>query len=341
MTEFLNQIDHPYLDSNNITIEQVGKLTKLTVNTNFACQTQHELITNYLKSLSDQEISVDFNYKIIPHKVKAGIIRLKNIKNIIAVTSGKGGVGKSTTAINLALALKNNGANVGLLDADIYGPSVPTLVGAKEYKPDVEDAMFVPLDKFGIKIMSFGFLISENQPAIWRGSIVNKALDQMLIDTKWGELDYLVIDMPPGTGDIHLTMCQKMPITANIAVTTPQDIALIDVKKSIAMYQKMDIPCLGLVENMSTHICSNCGHVEDIFGSLGAEKLSQEFQYPVLAKLPLNINIRLSCDNGYPITAENSTISEIYNKLATDVGLSLSRFDKDYSTSLGKINIVK
>ncbi len=334
-------INHPYLDTNNITIKQDGDIIKLTVNTLFPCDTQHDMLVSYLSAQIGQKIAVDFNCNIIPHKVKDGVIRIKNIKNIIAVTSGKGGVGKSTTAINLAISLKNNGANVGILDADIYGPSVPRLVGGCDYKPEVEDAMFVPFEKFGIKIMSFGFLIAEEQPAIWRGTIVNKALDQMLLDTKWGEIDYLIIDMPPGTGDIHLTMCQKMPITAVVTVTTPQDIALLDVKKSIAMYQKLGIPCLGIIENMSTHICSNCGHIEHIFGEGGADKLANKFNLDLLAKLPLNIDIRISCDNGEPVTLQQNKIKDIYDKLAVDVAMKLSKLSKDYSSILGKINIVK
>ncbi len=192
---------------------------------------------------------------IIAHRVKQGLKRIPNIKNIIAVTSGKGGVGKSTTAFNLALGLANQGLKIGVLDADIYGPSLPLLIGATDYKPEVSpNNRFVPLEKFGMKAMSFGFLVDSNQATIWRGAIVNKALEQMLFDTEWGDLDILVIDMPPGTGDIHLTIGQKMPITATIVVTTPQDIALIDVGKSIAMFEKLAIPCLGVVENMALHI---------------------------------------------------------------------------------------
>lgn len=278
--------------------------------------------------------------EIIPHRIKAGLTRIANIKNIIAVTSGKGGVGKSTTAINLALSLAKLGAKVGLLDADIYGPSVPMLVGERDFKPEVLDKSFVPLEKFGIKIISFGFLIAEKQPAIWRGAIVGKALDQLLYDTKWGEIDFLIVDMPPGTGDIHLTMCQKMPITAVIAVTTPQDIALIDVIKSIEMYKKLDIPCIGIIENMSTHICSKCGFQEDIFGEKGAEKISEEYNLTLLAKLPLNINIRKSSDNGAPVSTKDGEITKIYNDLALIVMQQIRLLPKDYSSKIGKINVL-
>ena len=278
---------------------------------------------------------------IIPHKVKAGIKRIKNINNIIAITSGKGGVGKSTTAINLALTLAKSGAKVGILDADIYGPSLPTLVGEREFKPDVADSLFVPLDKYGIKLMSFGFLIAEKQPAIWRGAMINKALEQLLFDSAWGELDYLVIDMPPGTGDIHLTMCQKMPITATIAITTPQDIARIDVVKSIEMYNKLSIPCLGIIENMATHICSNCGHEDDIFGANGGEILANEYAVPLLGKLPLNKQIRLFSDSGTPIVLHDDKIADIYTQIGQSLCAELAKIGKDYSSLIPPVQVSK
>ena len=295
------------------------------------------------ESINSLDPANNLKAEIIPHKVKSGIVRIKNIKNIIAVTSGKGGVGKSTVALNLAFALqKTTGAKVGLLDADIYGPSVPTLVGEKLFKPDVEEACFVPLNKFGLQILSFGFLIDEAQPAIWRGAIVNKALDQLLFDTKWGELDILIIDMPPGTGDIHLSMCQKMPITAVVTVTTPQDIALVDVKKSIAMYKKLNIPCFGIIENMSTHVCSNCGHTEAIFGLDGGDKLAAEYDLKILARLPLNIAIREACDAGIPVTnVDNENINQLFDDLAKNVLNNLNLLPKDYSAQIGKISVVK
>ncbi len=278
---------------------------------------------------------------IIPHKVKAGIKRIKNINNIIAITSGKGGVGKSTTAINLALTLAKAGAKVGILDADIYGPSLPTLVGEREFKPDVADSLFVPLDKYGIKLMSFGFLIAEKQPAIWRGAMINKALEQMLFDSAWGELDYLVIDMPPGTGDIHLTMCQKMPITATIAITTPQDIARIDVVKSIEMYNKLSIPCLGIIENMATHICTNCGHEDDIFGANGGKILANEYAVPLLGKLPLNKQIRLFSDSGTPVVLHDDKIADIYTQIVQNLCAELTKIGKDYSSLIPPVQVSK
>ena len=280
---------------------------------------------------------------IIPHKVKNGLVRIPNIKNIIAVTSGKGGVGKSTTAVNLAISLSKLGLKIGLLDADIYGPSVPILVSEREFKPDVSpDNKFVPLNKYGIEILSFGFLISESEPAIWRGAIVNKALDQLLFDTKWSDLDCLIIDMPPGTGDIHLTMCQKMPITAVISVTTPQDIALLDVGKSLKMYKKMDIPCLGVVENMSMHICTKCGHADDIFGSNGGDRLASDFSIELLAKLPLNRSIREGSDIGVPVALNEATPeARFYEELANKELDKLSTLPKDYSSKIVQVNVIK
>lgn len=278
---------------------------------------------------------------IIAHKVKAGLTRIGNIKNIIAITSGKGGVGKSTTTLNLAIAMSELGAKVGILDADIYGPSLPILVGAKDYKPAVsENNRFVPLDKFGIKAMSFGFLADPKTATIWRGAMVNKALSQLLNDSEWGELDCLLVDMPPGTGDIHLTIAQTTPLTATIVVTTPQDIALLDVGKSINMFQKLDIPCLGVVENMSTHFCENCGHESDIFGLGGSSRLKDEYNLDLLAKLPLNLAICQHSDRGTPIALlKESPIASIYTELAKNTLSRLTQLPKDYSGALSGLKI--
>lgn len=281
--------------------------------------------------------------KIIAHKIKAGLKRINHIKNIIAVTSGKGGVGKSTTAVNLALSLAKTGINVGLLDADVYGPSLPILLGETSYKPEIsENNRFIPLNKFGIKSMSFGFLADPKQATIWRGAIVNKALTQLLEDSEWGELDVLIIDMPPGTGDIQLTVAQNFPITASVVVTTPQDIALLDVGKSINMFQKLDIPCLGVVENMSTHICENCGHESDIFGLGGSQKLKEEYNLDLLAKLPLNLAICQHSDLGRPIASlDKNKIAEIYGQLADNVLIKLAELPKDYSNLIPPVQVVK
>lgn len=278
---------------------------------------------------------------IIAHRVKQGLKRIDSIKNIIAVTSGKGGVGKSTTAVNLAIALSQTGLKIAILDADIYGPSLPILLGAETYKPDVSpDNHFVPSDKFGIKAMSFGFLVDSSQATIWRGAIVNKALEQMLFDTEWGEVDILIIDMPPGTGDIHLTMAQKFPITATIVVTTPQDIALVDVGKSIAMFEKLSIPSLGVVENMSIHTCSNCRHQSHIFGTGAQSKLKERYGLDLLAALPLDISICESSDRGTPVASNNTELAQIYANLACKVLTKLAQLPKDYSSNLANIKIV-
>ena len=280
-------------------------------------------------------------HEIKTHKIKPGLSRVAGIKNMIAVTAGKGGVGKSTVAVNLAVSLAKNGAKVGLFDCDLYGPSVPILMGEQDYKPGVQDNLFVPLDKYGIKVMSFGFLVAANQPVIWRGAMVNKAIDQMLLDSKWGELDYLIVDMPPGTGDIHLTMSQKMPLTATIVVTTPQDIALLDVTKSIEMFNKLGIPCIGIVENMAIHICEKCGNQTHLFGSGASNTLIAHYHYSLLAQLPLDINICRHSDSGKPIALENNQIADTYIQLAQNVEDNLAKLPLDYSSKLSTIPLVK
>lgn len=281
--------------------------------------------------------------KIIAHKVKPSLKRIPNIKNIIAVSSGKGGVGKSTTAINLAVSLAKTGARIGVLDADIYGPSLPILLGEVSYKPEISaNNRFIPLEKYGILAISFGFLADPKQATIWRGAIVNKALNQLLNDSEWGELDILVIDMPPGTGDIHLTIAQNFPITATLVVTTPQDIALLDVGKSINMFQKLDIPCLGVIENMSTHICEKCGNESDIFGLGGSAKLKDEYNLDLLAKLPLNLAICQHSDLGRPIASlVDNQITKIYDQLAEDVLAKLAELGKDHSSLIPPVQVLK
>ena len=280
---------------------------------------------------------------IIAHRVKSGLKRIEKIKNIIAITSGKGGVGKSTTAINLAISLAKLGLNIGILDADVYGPSLPILMGEVDFQPEVsEENNFIPLEKYGIKALSFGFMIDPKQAAIWRGAIVNKALGQLLNDTEWGELDCLIIDMPPGTGDVHLTIAQSFPITATVVVTTPQDSALLDVGKSIAMFAKLEIPCLGVIENMSTHICENCGHESHIFGSGGSEKLMTDFGVDLIGSLPLNMGICHSCDIGIPLASQdNHPLAEKYMQIAAKLLDNLGKLPKDYSGKMPNIQVLK
>ena len=262
----------------------------------------------------------------------ATLKRVKNqpgvngVKNIIAVSSGKGGVGKSSTAVNLALALAAEGAKVGILDADIYGPSIPTMLGAEDQRPTSPDGTHMaPIMKFGLATNSIGYLVTDDNAMVWRGPMASKALLQMLQETLWPDLDYLVLDMPPGTGDIQLTLAQNIPVTGAVVVTTPQDIALIDAKKGIVMFEKVEVPVLGIVENMSIHICSNCGHHEPIFGTGGAEKLAEQYHTQLLAQLPLHINLREDLDNGKStvVARPESEFSEIYRQLAGRVAARL------------------
>ena len=281
-----------------------------------------------------EEAKVNISWKISAHKVESDVPLVKGIKNIIAVASGKGGVGKSTTAVNLALALKAEGATVGILDADIYGPSQPMMLGVQGETPNSEDNKTIePIVAHGIKSMSIGYMIEEGNAMIWRGPMVSNALQQMLTDTAWGELDYLIIDLPPGTGDIQLTLAQRVPVTAALIVTTPQDIALLDARKAVDMFKQVKIPSLGLVENMSTHICSECGHEEAIFGSGGGESLQEQYEIELLGSLPLDIQIRLTTDGGNPTVASDpdGRVAGIYRQIARRLASRLSIQSKDYS----------
>ncbi|MGU3309748.1 iron-sulfur cluster carrier protein ApbC [Pseudomonas sp. M5A4_2d] len=267
---------------------------------------------------------VDIQCVIAPHKAQAQIPGLANVKNVIAVASGKGGVGKSTTAANLALALAREGARVGILDADIYGPSQGVMFGIAEgTRPKVKDQKwFVPIESMGVEVMSMAFLTDDNTPMVWRGPMVSGALLQLVTQTDWGDLDYLVIDMPPGTGDIQLTLAQKVPVAGSVIVTTPQDLALLDAKKGVEMFRKVNIPVLGVVENMAVHICSNCGHAEHLFGEGGGEKLATQYGVELLASLPLAMEIREQADGGKPTVAAepDGPIAMIYQELARHVG---------------------
>lgn len=253
---------------------------------------------------------------------------IQGVKNIIAVASGKGGVGKSTTAVNLALALAREGAQVGLLDADIYGPSQPTMMGLKHERPTSPDQRtLIPPSAFGVKVMSIGFLIDEEQPMVWRGPMVTQALVQLLETSRWGELDYMIVDMPPGTGDIQLTLSQRVPVSGAVIVTTPQDISLLDARKGLRMFQKVEVPVLGIIENMSTHVCSNCGHEEHIFGAGGGRRMAQQYGVDLLAELPLDIRIREQTDSGRPtVVAEpDGALAHAYLSLARRTAGALAR----------------
>ncbi|WP_232522610.1 iron-sulfur cluster carrier protein ApbC [Chitinibacter sp. FCG-7] len=289
-----------------------------------------------------EEVKVNVSSQIVAHSVARGMPLQKGIKNIIAVASGKGGVGKSTTSANLALALAAEGAKVGLLDADIYGPSQPTMMGVADERPESIDNKYIkPIEKYGVLNMSIGFLIDPEQPMVWRGPMVTQALTQLLNDTLWGELDYLVIDLPPGTGDIQLTLSQKVPVTGAVIVTTPQDIALLDARKGLKMFEKVGVPILGIVENMSMHVCSNCGHIEPIFGEGGGEKMGAEYGTELIGKLPLDLSIRLNADAGQPsVVAEpDGEIAAIYKAIARKVAVKVAAKSQDFSNKFPKIVI--
>ena len=282
--------------------------------------------------------SVNISFKVMPHKVQEDLKPLDSIANIIAVGSGKGGVGKSTTAVNLALALQREGARVGLLDADIYGPSIPTMLGVKG-QPSTDGEHIIPKEAHGLKVMSVGFLVAEDTAMIWRGPMVTSALQQLLGDTLWGELDYLIIDLPPGTGDIQLTLAQKIPVAGAVIVTTPQDIALIDAKRAVNMFRKVDVPVLGVVENMSTHICTACGHEEAIFGHGGGAEMAKEFELPLLGQLPLTMEIRSSLDAGEPtmMQEQDSPVAQSYRSLALRTAGVLSVMPRSMTLQMPQI----
>ena len=285
-------------------------------------------------------LTVNVSSKVVPHAVQRGVKLVDGVKNIIAVASGKGGVGKSTTAVNLALALAAEGARVGVLDADIYGPSQPTMLGISGKPVSKDGKSMEAMTGHGIQAMSIGFMIdSDDAPMVWRGPMASQALDQLLHQTHWDNLDYLVVDLPPGTGDIQLTLAQKIPVTGAVIVTTPQDIALMDAKKGLKMFEKTSIKILGIVENMSTHICSNCGHEEPIFGAGGGEKMCADYHTEFLGSLPLDIRIREQADSGNPTVAADpdGTIARVYKQIARRVAVKVAEMAQDHSAVFPKI----
>ena len=287
------------------------------------------------------KITVDVSVNIISHSVQQSLKPIPNVKNIIAVASGKGGVGKSTTSVNLALALAAEGANVGILDADIYGPSIPTMLGLSGYPASDDGKTMNPKISFGVQTISIGYLIEEDQPMIWRGPMVTNALQQLLKDTNWDNIDYLIVDLPPGTGDIQLTLAQQIPVTAAVIVTTPQDIALIDAQRGLGMFEKVKVPVLGVIENMSMHICSNCGHEEAIFGQGGGESMAKKNNIDLLGSLPLDIKIREFADSGRPtvVADADGRPAEIYKEIARKMAGKLALKGKDYSSKFPNIVI--
>jgi ATP-binding protein involved in chromosome partitioning len=288
-------------------------------------------------------VSASLGTKIIAHAVQRGVQLLPNVKNVVAIASGKGGVGKSTTAVNLALALAAEGATVGILDADIYGPSQPTMMGI-DAKPESQDGQTMePLENYGVQVMSIGFLVEADNPMIWRGPMVTQALEQLLRQTNWRELDYLIVDMPPGTGDIALTLSQRVPLTGAVIVTTPQDIALLDARKGLKMFEKVGVPILGIVENMAVHVCSNCGHAEHIFGEGGGRRMADQYGVEYLGALPLALSIREHADSGRPsvVADPDGEAASIYRSLARRVAVAIAARAKDFSSKFPTITVSK
>ncbi|MCL4737590.1 MAG: iron-sulfur cluster carrier protein ApbC [Burkholderiaceae bacterium] len=288
-------------------------------------------------------VSANLSTRIVSHAVQRGVQLLPKVKNVVAVASGKGGVGKSTTTVNLALALAAEGASVGILDADIYGPSQPMMMGIAGHPESSDGQTMEPLENYGVQVMSIGFLVDADSPMIWRGPMATQALEQLLRQTNWRELDYLLVDMPPGTGDIQLTLSQRVPLTGAVIVTTPQDIALLDARKGLKMFEKVGVPILGIVENMAVHVCANCGHVEHIFGAEGGKRMAAEYGVDYLGALPLNLAIREQADSGRPtvVADPDGEIASIYKAVARQVAVKIAVKAKDYSTKFPTITISK
>ena len=290
-----------------------------------------------------ENVSANLATRIVPHAVQRGVQLLPKVKNIVAVASGKGGVGKSTTAVNLALALAAEGAAVGILDADIYGPSQPMMMGIEGRPESADGQSMEPMENYGVQVMSIGFLVDADNPMIWRGPMATQALEQLLRQTNWAELDYLIVDMPPGTGDIQLTLSQRVPLTGAVIVTTPQDIALLDARKGIKMFEKVGVPILGIVENMAVHVCEKCGHVEHIFGQDGGKKMAAEYGMDYLGALPLNLSIRVQADSGRPsvVSDPDSEVAALYKSMARQVAVKIAQRAKDFSSKFPSISISK
>jgi ATP-binding protein involved in chromosome partitioning len=330
----------------NLTVTQ-GRVS-LHVEMGYPAKSQHAAISAALVAAAKTvagvaSVDVTITTKVAAHAAQRGVALLPNVKNILAVASGKGGVGKSTTAVNLALALAAEGASVGILDADIYGPSQPMMMGL-DGRPDSTDGKTMePMKNYGVEVMSIGFLVAKDEAMIWRGPMATQALEQLLRQTNWGNLDYLIVDMPPGTGDIALTLSQRVPMTGAVIVTTPQDIALLDAKKGIKMFDKVGVPILGIVENMAVHVCSNCGHEEHIFGVDGGKKMAADNGMDYLGALPLKMQIRQEADSGKPtvMADPDGSVALIYKGMARQVAAKIALKAKDFSAKFPTISISK
>src|SRR5918996_2653809 len=320
-----------------------GSDVSLEIELGYPGRSQHEPlrreVVQALKAAGAASVSVKVSSRVVSHAVQRGVKLVPGIKNIIAVASGKGGVGKSTTAANLALALAAEGASVGMLDADIYGPSQPMMLGIRGRPESKDGKSLEPMEGHGLQAMSIGFLIDIETPMVWRGPMVTQALEQLVKETKWREVDYLVVDLPPGTGDIQLTLAQRVPVTGAVIVTTPQDIALIDARKGLKMFEKVGIPILGVVENMSFHVCPKCGHESHIFGSGGAQRMAQEYKTELLGQLPLDETIQRQADSGKPtvVSDPDGKVAEIYRRIARRCAVKIADLQRDMTSKFPNI----
>ena len=324
-------------------VKVAGDAVSLDVELGYPGKSQHEPIRrkliDALKAAGASSANVTVRSSVVPHAVQRGVKLIPGIKNIIAVASGKGGVGKSTTAVNLALAMAAEGASVGILDADIYGPSQPMMLGISGRPESKDGKSLEPMEGHGLQAISIGFLIDTDTPMVWRGPMVTQALEQLLKDTRWRELDYLIVDLPPGTGDIQLTLAQKVPVTGAVIVTTPQDIALIDARKGLKMFEKVGIPILGIVENMAIHVCPNCGHESHIFGEGGAARMSKDYGTELLGQLPLDADIRAQTDSGKPtvVSDPDGRVAAIYKAIARRCAIKIAESQKDMTSKFPSI----
>ncbi len=351
VSKFLNSIELPGIGR---TIGDVGRIVKASnadgrfdaqIELGFPARSRFDEFAEYVAAAAKAEtgaedVAIEFSTKVVAHGVQRNLKPLENVRNIIAVASGKGGVGKSTVSVNLALALVAEGASVGLLDADIYGPSQPQMLGLAGKAPASDDGKTMhPLEGHGVQVMSIGFLVDPDQPMIWRGPMVTSALNQLLHQTNWRDLDYLIVDMPPGTGDIQLSLSQQVPVSGAVIVTTPQNIATLDARKGLAMFRKVSVPILGVIENMSTHICSECGHEEPIFGTGGGATMSRDFEVDLLAQLPLDAEIREQTDSGHPtvVSDPESAAALAYRTAAIRLAAAQATQGKDYAGRFPKI----
>lgn len=350
--DVLKGIEIPYINKDLVSVKSVkdiqinGSEVILTVEFGFPAEGYREklnqTLTEAITALEGvDKFTLNLSWAIKTHTVQKGVNPLKNVKNIIAVASGKGGVGKSTTSVNLALALKAEGATVAILDADIYGPSQPRMLGANSKPESVDGKSLEPVERYGVQSMSIGYLIEEDTPMIWRGPMVTQALEQLLTDTNWKDVDYLIVDLPPGTGDAQLTLAQKIPVSGAVIVTTPQDIALLDARKALKMFEKVQVSILGVIENMSIHICSQCGHSEHIFGEGGGATMAKDYDIDLLGALPLDIKIREQADGGKPSVEHDpeGQIAHIYRDIARKMTAKLSLQGKDYTNKFPNIMI--